>query len=236
MTDFCENMSDNMYLELCAKRYDVLEGACGSKHISLNEVYDGRELVISGVNHLFISGKGTEIVTSAYCANVIVFKECSHLVLENIALGHLPEQEFYRGAALRFENCTDIQLRNLRLFNCGMYGILYENGNITISGCKIYHCIHSAIRMRNVAGIIDDLEIYNCRDTIESIVNLQESSMIMKNTKIHDNSSKSYIIEGDREDYIFENVEVWNNICTGSVSNIINESQLKEWNNDIEPV
>ena len=58
----------------------------------------------------------------------------------------------------------------------------------------------------------------------------------MKNTKIHDNSSKGYIIEGDREDYIFENVEVWNNICTGSVSNIINESQLKEWNNDIEPV
>ena len=117
MTDFCENMSDNMYLELCAKRYNVLEGACGSKHILLNEVYDGRELVISGVNHLFISGKGTEIVTSAYCANVIVFKECSHLVLENIALGHLPEQEFYRGAALRFENCTDIQLRNLRLFS-----------------------------------------------------------------------------------------------------------------------
>ena len=62
MTDFCENMSDNMYLELCAKRYVVLEGACGSKHFLLNEVYDGRELVISGVNHLFISGKGTEIV------------------------------------------------------------------------------------------------------------------------------------------------------------------------------
>ena len=29
MTDFCENMSDNMYLELCAKRYDVLEGHAG---------------------------------------------------------------------------------------------------------------------------------------------------------------------------------------------------------------
>lgn len=235
MTDFCVNISSNMYLELCAKKYNVLEGVCRSKHILINEIYDGRELVIFGVNHLFISGRETEIITSAYCANVIVFKDCSHLVLENITLGHFPEREFYGGAALRFEKCTDIQLCNLNLFNCGLYGILYENGSVTISNCKIYHCTHGAVHMRNVAGIIDNLEIYDCKDTIESIVNLQESSMIMKNTKIHDNSSKRYIIEGDREDYIFENVEVWNNICIGSVSNIINESQLKEWNNNIEP-
>lgn len=235
MTDFCENVSSNMYLELYAKKYNVLEGACESRHISINKVYDGREMVIFGVDHLFISGRETEIVTSAYGANVIVFKNCSHLVLENVMLGHFPEQGFRDGAALRFENCTDIQLCNLKLFNCGTYGILYENGSVTISNCKIYRCAYGAIRMKNVAGIIDNLEIYDCKNTIESIVNFQESSIIMKNTKIHDNSSQEYIIKGDKEDYIFENIEVWNNSCIGSVSNVISELQLKEWNNNIEP-
>lgn len=235
MIDFCENVSSNIYLELCAKKYDVLDEACETKYISINEVGGGREIEIKDVDHLFISGRGAEIVSLVTSANVMVFKNCSHLILENITLKHFPEQGQCEGAVLQFENCTDVQLCNLKLFGCGTYGLLYKNGSVTISNCKINRCSYGAIRLDNVAGIINNLEIYDCKNTFESIINFRESSMIMKNTKIHDNSSKTYIIEGDKEAYIFENIEVWNNTCIGAISNMEYEAQLKMWDNNVKP-
>lgn len=59
--------------------------------------------------------------------------------------------------------------KGLRLFGCGTYGLLYKNGSVTISNCKIYHCSYGAICMDNVEGMIDDVEIYDCKNTLESI-------------------------------------------------------------------
>ncbi len=125
----------------------------GNDLVDVENTYDGWEVQILNVKNLGIhaadiSGDKVEIVVEPRYSNVLSFLGCEGLTIDGLTLGHTPDKGYCQGAVLYFDNCGDLELKNLDLYDCGTYGISVRNTyGIEMSDSVIRDCSYGAVEL-----------------------------------------------------------------------------------------
>ena len=120
--------------------------------VTINEAYDGPELIITGVSGLTIASESgsaadTEIVTDPRHADVIRFEDCSGVGVMNLTMGHTEIGECF-GNVLYFDGCSGVVLYGLDLYGCGVYGVgENECGRLSCFDSTIRDCESGALSL-----------------------------------------------------------------------------------------
>ena len=124
----------------------------------IDEVFDGQELCIVNVKGLKISGgdddrANTELVTEPRYADLFEFRHCENIELENLTMGHTDTGECV-GNVLDFATCTDVNLRNMDLSGCGVFGIGCTDGtgNVYVFDSTIRDCSYGTLAVDEPDG------------------------------------------------------------------------------------
>lgn len=132
-------------------------------YVMAQDAYDGNELNLINIKNLTIKGADednyTKIYVSPQYADVLAFESCTGITLENLQLGHYPEEGSCTGAVLGFNDCDGITINNCDLFGCGMTGIeAIMSRNFKITNSTIRDCSFSNIWLNECRNF----HFYNC--------------------------------------------------------------------------
>ena len=109
------------------------------------------ELQIRNVADLTIRGAGrekTSILAVPRYANVLVFRSCPDLRIEQLTAGHTDGSGLCSGGVLRLEVCASVTVDQCGLFGCGTVGVLaQDSADLTVSDCRIYECSQAAVEL-----------------------------------------------------------------------------------------
>lgn len=152
-----------------------------TKYCHFVDSYDGPELVITGVKNLTIVGIGKKqplIMVSPRYADVIEFRDCENITIENIRAGHGPEKGHCTGGVLAFESCSTIVINNCSLYGCGTQGIgFYESVGLRCNGTIIEECSYHIMSIMGAKNVeFTDCEFRNNEQY--DMVQLMESDRI----------------------------------------------------------
>ena len=148
--------------------YDLTEAqdygkSTGQRYYTWSHTYDGYELQLQGVENLTIRGADrstTSISARSRYANVILMYNCKNVTLENITAGHTQGAGECSGNVLVINDCSQITLRDVGLYGCGVVGIrTSECADILVVNSDIYDCSDTGI----AAAYTDGLTVENCR-------------------------------------------------------------------------
>ena len=165
--EFMEAIAPNCTIEVNPGSYvlsDLVDRPV-NEYARFNEVFDGEELVISGVENLKIVGLGDrppKILTSPRYADVLSFVNCRNITLENIESGHSPDLGSCTGSVLSFENCEGIDIDGCILFGSGMMGIdAKTTQNLTCKNTVIKECTYYILSLQDTKTIkFESCEFY----------------------------------------------------------------------------
>lgn len=155
MEQMIENIAPDTQILLAPGRYNLSDTLTtlyaregehfneSRKFVRIDEVYDGPELVVTGVSGLSIASASglaadTEIVTDPRYANVLRFENCSDIGMMDLTMGHSDTGDCV-GDVLYFTQTSDIVLSGMDLYGCGVYGIGTD-------ACARLACFDSTIR------------------------------------------------------------------------------------------
>jgi len=117
------------------------------------EVYDGYALVIGRVDNLYISGG--EIVTRPRYANVLNFYYCGGIGLQELTLGHSPEEGVCAGGVVYLYCCSDTFIDKCDLYGCGIYGLTANySPAIRMQDTLVHDCSYGGV------------ELFHCPDSV----------------------------------------------------------------------
>lgn len=124
--------------------------------------YDGYELFIGNVSNFHIVGG--EIVTQPRYANVLNYISCSDVTLENVHLGHTPEQGICRGGVLNLQDSDNIILEGCDLYGCGILGIQAQNvQSLHVQNTLIHDCSSGAAMLQDSDNVVFlGCDVVNC--------------------------------------------------------------------------
>ena len=140
-------------LELAAALGDGIDL---SPYVVLSRVLDGYELIIHDVRNLTLEatqpeGGQVSIVVAPRYANVLTFENCDTVILQNMTMGHTPEQGNCTGGVLSFRDCGRVALGAMDLYGCGTYGIIAERvDSIQTVDSVIRDCSYGLVDLTNV--------------------------------------------------------------------------------------
>lgn len=133
-----------------------------SDYVQAKGVPAGYQVIISGVDGLTLSGKAggyTELVTEYAYADVLRFENCSDITLKNMTMGHAVEPGFCAGDVLEFNDCKNVSLSGMDLYGCGTYGIAAQNcTDLTATDSVIRDCSYGILNALDSKG----LRLENC--------------------------------------------------------------------------
>lgn len=115
---------------------------------SWEDPYDGFELIITGVDNLTIRGQDDLAIISAVprYADVLTFRDCSNIYLQNLTVGHTREPGECMGGVVNLENSRQILIEECRLYGCGTLGVSSENTwNLQVINSWIYECSYGGL-------------------------------------------------------------------------------------------
>lgn len=149
-----------------------------NEYLQIQEVYDGKELVVSGLYKLAIIGAGAtpvHLYTDPQYGDVIEFKNCNDILIKNIRGGHYPEKGACVGGVFNFQNCQNVTLENCRLYGSGVQGIEASNTHsLTVRNTDIYECVYYIMYLSECSKVrFEDCHFYN-NEEFEQI-NLKDS-------------------------------------------------------------
>ena len=120
-----------------------------------HRVFDGWELVVTGVDKLTIRGMtvrdddAARLLTGPRYAFVLRFEDCKNIAIENVVAGHTDEGSCM-GGVFAFENCENVSITGSELYGCGTEGLLLDGTrNFSMSGSSIYECTYYIMTLRN---------------------------------------------------------------------------------------
>ena len=164
---FLKAIAPDTTIRLTGRSYDLSAALgygnfCGD-YYDWENLYDGWELVISGVSNLRIEAArpGTEIVTLPRYADVIRFDNCSEVTLSGLTIGHTEGAGTCAGSVLRMLDCRDMQVENCELYGCGTYGLELDRcRDLSCRETVIRDCTYGALSASSSSGIVlDDCRI-----------------------------------------------------------------------------
>lgn len=138
-------------------------GETGNENCRWEEVYDGYELVISFANNLTITGagKGVTILSAApRYAQVLRLNSCRNVSMTGFTAGHTVEPGACVGGVVYLDYCSDISIRDVGLYGCGVTGVYADNcTDLTVANSDIYECSYNGVAVMNSHGA----NVVNCR-------------------------------------------------------------------------
>lgn len=215
---FLSSIHNNSYINIEKNTYDLLSNINEVTNVEISEVYDGKELLIKDINNVYIRGNGAELIVKPRYATVLTFVNCHDIVLENMKVGHTPTGEC-AGGVLRFENCSNVRLKNLEIYGCGVMGISSQNSDLYVEECRIHSCTDGAIELFETRCAFDRVEIFDCTNTWNSIISANKSNVIISDSIIRDCSSQNYIVEVYDTVIISNNLDVYDCEVEKAISN-----------------
>ncbi|MEM6270858.1 MAG: right-handed parallel beta-helix repeat-containing protein [Bacteroidota bacterium] len=130
------------------------------EYYSFTGAYDGVELEISGVSNLLIRGAGdreAHLIARPRYGNVIRFRGCQDITVQNIKAGHGPEKGYCTGGVLLFEGCQGIRVDDCHLYGSGTEGLtLMRSQGIAVTQTLIQGCTYSIVSMAQCQGATFD--------------------------------------------------------------------------------
>lgn len=127
------------------------------RYVKLRECYDGVEIVVERADGISIRGDDaescTEIVTEPRYAAVLNFSDCHDIKLSSLTMGHT-EMGDCSGNVLNFTNCKNIELKNMDIYGCGVYGIGAYKGtnNMLVYKSTIRDCLYGPLYITGCSG------------------------------------------------------------------------------------
>lgn len=160
--EFLEAIAPGVVIELAPGTYNLTEYLREASDTVSDYVTrsftDGWQAEIREVDGLTILGAKdgkVEVVAEPRYSDVLYFKNCSDIAIENITFGHTIEPGNCEGAVLAFDYCQKISLKGLDLYGCGTYGVTADHTvGIALKDCIIRECSY---------GIVD---LYLCSDAV----------------------------------------------------------------------
>lgn len=166
------------------------------KYVKIEDCYDGVQIVIEGVDGLTISGqdgKDIELQVEPRYADVLTFRECSNVALNNLTIGHTKEQGSCEGEVLQFEDSEKITLTDLDLYGCGTYGICSMGSEeITMSDSIIRDCSYGILDMRNSDASFKSCEFTGCEGF--NLIEVSSSDLTFSKCTFEDNAGSGEFI------------------------------------------
>ena len=120
---------------------------------------DGPELIIDNVKNLTIKAKNSDPSATKFeaipCeANVLSFACCENITVSGFTAGHTKNTGSSGGGVLKFDECKNIKIENMRLYGCGNEGIEAEKcSDIEIINTEIFKCGQGAGFFTETNGI-----------------------------------------------------------------------------------
>ncbi len=134
----------------------VKQGFSDSPQVYWQEVFDGNELCLEGIDNLTLQGIGakpSEIVVSPRYAFVFSFLNSSNLLFENIKAGHTTGG-YCVGGVFSFNDCLDVQIDKTEMYGCGTEGLLLDDvTNMKVSNSTIYECTYDIMTVNKGRNI-----------------------------------------------------------------------------------
>lgn len=122
-----------------------------SPHVSFTEEHDGHELVIHDVDHMELRAQqpGTvRLLTTPQYGDVIVFKNCHHVKLTDLSLGHYPLEGRCIGGVLLIEDSHHMNLKDCDLFGSGTEGITgFQSHHLRVKSTVFRECSYALLSM-----------------------------------------------------------------------------------------
>ena len=217
----------------------------GNSYYSWVDSFDGFELQLNRLDGLTIRGSSksdTNLQAISRYANVLVFNQCSNVLLEDLTLGHtrgIPGE--CSGGVLNLNGCDEVTVNRCGLFGCGTIGInAFYSDFLTVTDSDIYDCSSSGLNLVNCRDVlIDNSRIYDLGKDYGAYTAIDISCCkraVIRNCEIHDNwvycilnladSTKieflnNRIVNNDLKDYcfsvVYSNMTVDGNTVEGSV-------------------
>lgn len=195
VSDLLNEISSNKILTLSPGEYSVSNLVLEEdENVYYEDVYDGKELILSNLSKLTLKSvdkEETRVLSTPRYSNVITFKNCDEINIENLTVGHTEDAPgSCIGGVLKFNNCQNVVLNNLILFGCGTYGIILENvKNFKIQNTIIKECTLGILQIFDSENVkfIDCIFKNNMDCDLITISN--SKAIIFTNCDISDNFS-----------------------------------------------
>jgi hypothetical protein len=145
--ELAQAVGSDRLVVLAAGEYRVSEAAqVSNPAVSWEPVFDGLQLVITGVSRLTLRGAwGARLLTSPRYAYTLLFRDCHDLALEDLSLGHTEAEECV-GGVLRLEGCSDVRIAGCELSGSGVVGLDLEGcTGIRVERSTIRDCTSGAL-------------------------------------------------------------------------------------------
>ena len=158
-------IADNTKIILKKGVYDLNDlkgkGNFGSENVNV-DVYDNgnKWMTIHDVSYLRLEAeKGAEVeicIESPYDP-VLSFYDSYDLELDGLKCGHRVEPGSCGGSVISANNCSNISVKDCRLYGCGAYGLEANDSNdITLTDTEIYECSYGITSLANVYSVAFD--------------------------------------------------------------------------------
>lgn len=165
-------------VHLAAGDYNLADatgyGTQGGQYYYWTGVFDGPQLIITGVENFHLMGEGKEsvnILTEPRYAEVIVFNACRNVTLAELTAGHTQAPNGCAGGVIKFQDTELATINSCGLFGCGILGVTAIGcEDIQVLNTEIYECSYGAASVsssRNVSFV--DCDIHNCGAPIFSV-------------------------------------------------------------------
>jgi hypothetical protein len=181
--DFFRAIRSNRTMQLETGTYSLtdLSPSIRQENAYFEEIYDGYELVISNVENFKIVGLGNQparLLTSPRYGEVIRFRNCNHISLENIEAGHGPEKGICSGGVFNFSESQDININQCILFGSGTAGLrAYNVKNLNCKNTVIKDCTYHILVLADSENIqFKECQFTNNREY--NLVNVRNSQAI----------------------------------------------------------
>ncbi len=140
-------------------------------YVSVEGAYNDREMVIMNLEHVTLYSPNhdrddVQIVVEPRYANVLSFKGCNDIRLNDMTMGHTPELGYCTGGVIDLEECGTIFLQNLDLYGCGTYGIsAWDVDYIYTRSVKIHDCSYGGMELYYVGfASFNDSAVVDCQE------------------------------------------------------------------------
>lgn len=116
-------------------------------------IFDGKEMHISNVADLEISGDQAAILTNPQYAWVLTFTNCTNLVLDGLTVGHTTSG-YCLGGVIKLVNCSGVKIRDCDLYGSGTYGFELENcSDVDVDRTTVRDCSYGILQLKDCSSI-----------------------------------------------------------------------------------
>lgn len=160
--EFFRAIGSNRTIKLVSSHYNLsqLSPELSWSNARMEEVMDGYELVIFGVDNLTIEGAGSNpalIIIDATSKKVMHFRNSQNITIKNVEAGYWPKKQ--DGEIFHFVSCKNVKIEKSILFGGNYNGLKATHvQNIQLINSTVKECNYSIFFLQNVIK----LQAINC--------------------------------------------------------------------------